>query len=297
MGSASQQTSTASGGPRRWPGTSDSPGAYLAVSGVGFRYDDSVILEDIDLTVARGEFVALVGPSGCGKSTLLNLISGVLAPGTGRIDVVHTAGPSNVLKSDVPGEPASRLGRVSYMQQKDLLLPWRTVAENGRLGLEFRGVGAAETERHVNRLAESFGLTDVLGAMPWQLSGGMRQRVALLRALLPDNPVLLLDEPFGALDAITRSGLQQWLLNVLDRSEKAVLLVTHDVEEAILLADRVLIMAPGPGRIVAEVVTTLDPLNSGPAENMDTTTSEQFVTLKRKILGLLSRHGSEGQTL
>ncbi|MCI0851221.1 MAG: ABC transporter ATP-binding protein [Chloroflexi bacterium] len=298
MGSAPQQASAVDGGPPDSPGSPDSsgatsgalPGAYLAVSGVGFHYEDSAILEDINLSVGRGEFVALVGPSGCGKSTLLNLISGVLAPGAGQIKVVNTA---KNLKNQDRSERASRLGHVSYMQQKDLLLPWRTVSENGRLGLELRGVGAAETDTRVKRLAESFGLSDVLGSMPWQLSGGMRQRVALLRALLPDNPVLLLDEPFGALDAITRSGLQQWLLNVLDRSEKAILLVTHDVEEAILLADRVLIMAPAPGRIVAEVVITLD---SGTARNLEASTTPEFVEMKKRILGILRRQGPEGQT-
>ena len=269
---------------------SDFPDAYLDVSGVGFRYDDSVILEDINLAVGRGEFVALVGPSGCGKSTLLNVISGVLAPGGGRISVVNTTKNS---QNNRRIERAGRLGYVSYMQQKDLLLPWRTVSENGRLGLELRGVGAAEMDARVTRLAESFGLSDVLRSMPWQLSGGMRQRVALLRALLPDNPVLLLDEPFGALDAITRSGLQQWLLHVVDRSEKAVLLVTHDVEEAILLADRVLIMAPDPGRIVAEVVITLDLPGSGAARNLEATTSRVFVELKKRILGLLSQQGAD----
>ncbi|MCI0870505.1 MAG: ABC transporter ATP-binding protein [Chloroflexi bacterium] len=294
MGSAPQQASAVGGGPPDSPGSPDSSGAtsgaYLAVSGVGFHYEDSVILKDINLSVGRGEFVALVGPSGCGKSTLLNLISGVLAPGAGQIKVVNTA---KNLKNQDRSERASRLGHVSYMQQKDLLLPWRTVSENGRLGLELRGVGAAETDTRVKRLAESFGLSDVLGSMPWQLSGGMRQRVALLRALLPDNPVLLLDEPFGALDAITRSGLQQWLLNVLDRSEKAILLVTHDVEEAILLADRVLIMAPAPGRIVAEVVITLD---SGTARNLEASTTPEFVEMKKRILGILRRQGPEGQT-
>jgi len=278
MGPASQQASTVRGGPTNLGGPSN---AYLAVSGVGFRYEGLVILEDINISVDRGEFVALVGPSGCGKSTLLNLISGVLAPGAGQIKVANTPADNR---------PASRLGHVSYMQQKDLLLPWRTVAQNGRLGLELRGMSAAETDSNVNRMAASFGLSGVLGSMPWQLSGGMRQRVALLRALLPDNPVLLLDEPFGALDAITRSGLQQWLLNVLDRSDRAVLLVTHDVEEAILLADRVLVMAPDPGRIIAEVAVNLDP---GVTRTPELTTSREFVGMKKRILGLLSQQGAD----
>lgn len=248
--------------------------ALLTVSGVGFDYENEPILEDINLTVDRGEFVALVGPSGCGKSTLLNIISGVLTSRNGVVIADHRT------------KSTDRLGSVSYMQQKDLLLPWRSVAENSRLGLELRGVDRGESALAVEKLADLFGLADVLDSMPWQLSGGMRQRVALLRAVLPDNPVLLLDEPFGALDAITRSSLQQWLLNVLDTSGKAVVLVTHDVEEAILLADRVLVMSPNPGQIVAEVNVDL---GSSVASDELTTTPE-FVELKKSILDLLGDH-------
>ena len=281
VGSTSQHAGTAGGGALRPPPPGNTTDAYLTIAGVGFRYEEQDILGDIDISVGRREFVALIGPSGCGKSTLLNLASGVLAPDSGRIEVVDT--PSD-------NRPESRLGHVSYMQQKDLLLPWRTVSENARLGLELRGVNIGETDLLVNRLAESFGLSGVLDMMPWQLSGGMRQRVALLRALLPDNPVLLLDEPFGALDAITRSGLQQWLLNVLDRSNRAVLLVTHDVEEAIILADRVLVMAPGPGRIIAEVAIDLDP---DVPRNLEMTTSGDFVEIKKHLLSLLRQQAVE----
>jgi len=246
----------------------------LSFSGVGFDYENAPILENVSMSVERGEFVALVGPSGCGKSTILNLISGVLEARSGSITA---NGQSN--RSD-------RLGNVSYMQQKDLLLPWRSVAENSRLGLELRGVRNNASNAAVEKLAESFGISDVLDAMPWQLSGGMRQRVALLRAVLPDNPVLLLDEPFGALDAITRTSLQQWLLNVLDTSNKAVVLVTHDVEEAILLADRVLVMTSNPGQISAEVKIDL---SVSPGDSSATTSSD-FIGLKKKILDHLGSH-------
>jgi ABC-type nitrate/sulfonate/bicarbonate transport system ATPase subunit len=267
MGSASQIVDSE----RFAIGNSVDSDALLAVSGVEFDYESTRILDGIALTVDRGEFVALVGPSGCGKSTLLNLISGVLPAGNGRII------------ADGRVAQAARLGNVSYMQQKDLLLPWRSVAENGRLGLELRGESATESHARVLALADSFGIADVLDSMPWQLSGGMRQRVALLRAMLPDNSVLLLDEPFGALDAITRRSLQQWLLNVLDRSDKAVVLVTHDVEEAILLADRVLIMASNPGRIISEVKVELD-ISLGDEE---VSTLTEFVELKKRILDQL----------
>jgi putative hydroxymethylpyrimidine transport system ATP-binding protein len=255
----------------------DRSDALLSVANVGFDYENARILDEVTLKVDRGEFVALVGPSGCGKSTLLNLISGVLPTRSGAIRT-----GSRALRGD-------RLGNVSYMQQKDLLLPWRTVAENSRLGLEFRGVGRAESMAQVEQLSKSFGLADVLDMMPWQLSGGMRQRAALLRAVLPDNPVLLLDEPFGALDAITRRSLQQWLLNVLDTSDKAVVLVTHDVEESILLADRVLVMAPNPGRIIADIDVDLDSSIS----DADISTTPRFIELKKQILSLLNTQESK----
>jgi len=245
--------------------------ALITVSNVGFDYEHSRILNDVSFSVERGEFVALVGPSGCGKSTILNLISGVLAPESGRIN------------ADGLDNHYERLGSISYMQQKDLLLPWRTVAENGRLGLELRGVPKSESADRVRELAVSFGIEDALDSLPNELSGGMRQRVALLRAVLPDNSVILLDEPFGALDAITRSSLQRWLFEVLDRSDKAVLLVTHDVEEAILLADRVLVMAPNPGRIVAEETMNIDR-----SIGSDVMVTAEFIALKRHILNLLN---------
>ena len=246
--------------------------ALLTVSGVGFDYKGIPVLDNVDLSVNRGEFVALVGPSGCGKSTLLNLISGLLSPGKGTIT---TNGIS---------DSSGRLGNVSYMQQRDLLLPWRTIAENCQLGMELRSISADVSKARVQELAKSFGLFDVLNHMPWQLSGGMRQRAALMRTILLENDVLLLDEPFGALDAITRTALQKWLLSVLVRSDKAVLLVTHDVEEAILLADRVMIMASEPGRIIAEVDVRLSE-----SSIESSFTSPAFVELRKGILALLER--------
>ena len=246
--------------------------ALLTVSGVRFDYEDIPVLDNVDLSVNRGEFVALVGPSGCGKSTLLNLISGLLSPSKGTVSA------NGIFDS------SGRLGNVSYMQQRDLLLPWRTIAENCQLGLELRSISGDVSKVRVKELAKSFGLSDVLNYMPWQLSGGMRQRAALMRTILLDNHVLLLDEPFGALDAITRSALQKWLLSVLVRNDKAVLLVTHDVEEAILLADRVVIMASEPGRIIAEVDVRLTD------SSIDSSfMSPAFVELRKDILALLER--------
>lgn len=254
----------------------------LVLDGISYSFADTIhgkahVLENIGFAVRAGEFVALIGPSGCGKSTLLNIIAGLLTPEQGAI----------LLDGD---DGAPRLGRVAYMQQRDLLLPWRTVRDNARLGLEFRRVPRAIADEQVRERAERFGLASVLRSYPWQLSGGMRQRTALLRATLPESKVLLLDEPFGALDAITRRELQQWLADVLDRADKAVVLVTHDVEEALLLADRVHVMAADPGRIVASVeVDLLRPRGN------EMTTSQEFVCLKSHLLDELSRTRMAGR--
>lgn len=234
------------------------------------------VLQDVSLLVRAGEFAAIVGPSGCGKSTLLNVIAGLQRPDAGEV----------LIDGD---SRAPRLGRVAYMHQRDLLLPWRTVIENARLGLEIAGVPARQANASAETLMGRFGLAGLAGAYPGTLSGGMRQRVALLRAALPDRSVLLLDEPFGALDAITRADLQKWLEGVLARTDKAIVLVTHDVEEALILADRVLVMAGPPGHIVAEVAVDL----ARPRPDGIVTTGP-FVALKRRLLAALS--GRQGDT-
>jgi ABC-type nitrate/sulfonate/bicarbonate transport system ATPase subunit len=234
------------------------------------------VLQDVSLLVRAGEFAAIVGPSGCGKSTLLNVIAGLQRPDAGEV----------LIDGD---SRAPRLGRVAYMHQRDLLLPWRTVIGNARLGLEIAGVPARQANASAETLMGRFGLAGLAGAYPGTLSGGMRQRVALLRAALPDRSVLLLDEPFGALDAITRADLQKWLEGVLARTDKAIVLVTHDVEEALILADRVLVMAGPPGHIVAEVAVDL----ARPRPDGIVTTGP-FVALKRRLLAALS--GRQGDT-
>ena len=197
-------------------------------------------MDGVSLDVDLGEFVVIVGPSGCGKSTLLNIIAGLMEPDIGSVN----------LQGD---NQAQRIGRVAYMHQIDLLLPWRNVLANATLGLEIAGIPRAEADAKATELAQRFGIADFLNAYPATLSGGMRQRVALLRAVLPDRNVLLLDEPFKALDAITRAELQRWLSDVLDRTNRATVMVTHDVEEALMLGDRVLVMSPRPGRILLEL--------------------------------------------
>jgi len=206
-------------------------------------------VDGVDLDVRRGSFVSLVGPSGCGKSTILRALAGLLEPdgGTVRVD-----------GRDVAGRP----GSVAWLPQRDALLPWRRVLANAVLGAELHGVPAAAAEAQARELLERFGLGGTEDLWPSELSGGMRQRVAVLRTFLTPAPVLLLDEPFGALDALTRRQMQSWLQEVLQASPggeaRTVLLVTHDVEEALVLSDRVVVMSGAPGRIVADVPVAFD---------------------------------------
>jgi len=202
------------------------------------------VLDHIRLDIPRGGFLALLGPSGSGKSTLLNLLAGIEKPDQGRVEIADAA----------PGAPPP----IAYMQQKDLLLPWRTVWDNVLLGPELRG--PHERQRQEPAALEwlrAFGLERFRDACPAQLSGGMRQRAALIRTLLCEQPILLLDEPFGAVDALTRRRLQAHLLRIWETLGKTVVLVTHDVEEALHLATRIALMAGQPGRIVEEIALPL----------------------------------------
>ena len=208
-------------------------------SGHGGRAHSLLALDDVSLRVARGEFVALVGPSGCGKSTLLSIIAGLDDPTSGEIR----------LRGDAR---ARRLGQVGYMPQRDLLLPWRDALGNAIAGLRVQGVARAEAEARARALFADFGLSGFERAYPPALSGGMRQRVAFARTALVTRDLMLLDEPFGALDALTRAALQRWLGAALERLGATCLLVTHDVEEALTLADRIYVLSPRPGRVRLE---------------------------------------------
>ncbi|MCU1355908.1 MAG: transporter related protein [Acidimicrobiales bacterium] len=204
---------------------------------------ETVVLDDFTLAVPPGSFTCIVGPSGCGKSTLLRVLAGLLVP---------DGGTAQVGGADVRGRP----GACAWLPQRDNLLPWRRVLANATLGAEIGGRSRAEAEAEARPLLERFGLGGVERSWPSQLSGGMRQRLAVLRTFLIDSPVLLLDEPFGALDALTRRRMQTWLQEVwLDApgERRTVLLVTHDVEEALLLGDRVVVLSERPGRIVADI--------------------------------------------
>jgi ABC-type nitrate/sulfonate/bicarbonate transport system ATPase subunit len=200
------------------------------------REGDVRALEGVELEVGEGEFVSIVGPSGCGKSTLLNILAGLTEPGEGHV-LLDGA------------EPPTLLGRVGYMPQSDLLMPWRTVLDNVTLGLEIKGLSRRAARERARHELHRFGLEGFEGQWPSAISGGMRQRAALLRTFLAGRDVMLLDEPFGALDALTRKTMQEWLLDIWQTAAKTILFVTHDVEEAVLLSDRVYVMSGRPGRM------------------------------------------------
>jgi ABC-type nitrate/sulfonate/bicarbonate transport system ATPase subunit len=218
----------------------------VALSGVSRRFGDVLALEALDLAIAPREVLAVVGPSGCGKSTLLELVAGLQEPDGGAVRVAGCA------------QAADRRAACAFMPQRDLLLPWRDALGNAALALECQGISRVQARRSAEPLFERFGLAAFERSRPARLSGGMRQRVAFLRTLLAGRPVLLLDEPFGALDALTRADLQEWLAGTLAVEPRTVLLVTHDVEEAAFLADRIVVLSPRPGRIVAEFEVDLD---------------------------------------
>ena len=228
--------------------------------------DTLPVLDDLSLSVDDGQFVALLGPSGCGKSTLFNIVSGLLAPDTGEIYLNGERIYGNT-------------GDFAYMQQKDLLLPWRTVLKNVLIGPEIHNepLDTAKVEAQ-QRLAQ-LGLSGFENSYPMQLSGGMRQRVALVRTLLFRKNILLLDEPFGALDAMTRTVMQSILLDIWAEGRQTVLLITHDVEEALLLADKIYVLTARPATLKAEVpVPLLRPRNI---------TDVSLIRLKKELLTIL----------
>ena len=250
------------------------PGAVTA-AGLGHRFGELEVLRDLDITVAAGEVLGLVGPSGCGKSTLLELVAGLAEPSAGEL----TVGGED--------RPAGRLGHCAYMPQRDLLLPWLRAIDNAALAPRNRGLRKGAARAEALPLFERFGLGEFTEARVDELSGGMRQRVAFLRTLLAGKPVLLLDEPFASLDAITRAEMQEWLAAALAEESRTALIVSHDVEEALYLCDRVLVLSARPARIVAE----LEPAAPRAPDRTATVTSPGFTALRERALGAL-REGS-----
>lgn len=232
------------------------------------------VLASIDLAIAAGEFVSLIGPSGCGKSTLFNIIAGVEQPTSGMIAI------------DGDAEHV-RTGKTGYMPQQPLLLPWRTVEENVMLGLDVRHVPRKKARYEANELLKHFGLAEFAHNYPSTLSGGMRQRVALLRTVLFNRSFLLLDEPFGALDALTRLACQMWLLDLWQEFHSSVLFITHDVREAMLLSDRIYVLSARPARVLRIVDVDL-PRPRQPQQ----LALEQAVQLEQELMSLLLKEQS-----
>ena len=227
-------------------------------------------LAPVTLSIAQGRFVSLIGPSGCGKSTIFNIVAGLLQPSGGRVFIDG---------ADATGT----IGRVGYMLQKDLLLPWRKVLDNVILGMEIQGLPLRQARERALPLLRRYGLAGFEYLYPNALSGGMRQRAALLRTLLFDTDVILLDEPFGALDAQTKLRMQEWLLALWADFNKTVVFVTHDVEEAIYLSDQVHVMATRPGRVIETIEVPLPRPRVRHA-----TLAPEFIAIKERCLELLA---------
>ncbi|MBX5442824.1 MAG: ABC transporter ATP-binding protein [Solirubrobacteraceae bacterium] len=217
----------------------------LEIRGLSKSFGDLEVLRDLRLRADRGEFVSILGPSGSGKSTTFSILTGAVAADGGE-----------VLVDGRPLEQADH-APFAFMPQKDVLLPWRRIEANLTLGLEVQGVSKAEARRRVRPLVARFGLAGFERHYPAQLSGGMRQRAALLRTVVQEREVLLLDEPFGALDALTRTEMQRWLEAMWERDRWTVLLITHDVREAVFLSDRIYVLSPRPATVIREVEVPL----------------------------------------
>jgi ABC-type nitrate/sulfonate/bicarbonate transport system ATPase subunit len=255
----------------------EAPFRSFAFDHLSFAYGDGEdaveTVRDFSLEVKAGEFVTIVGPSGCGKSTLFNVASGLTPamPGGVRVN----------------GEPLRGVNPyTAYMFQRDALLDWRDVLRNVSLGREFLGASRKEAEAGLRESLVEFGLDGFDGRRPYELSGGMRQRVALMRTYATDRPVLLLDEPFGALDALTRLRMQEFLLRRWDDDHRTVIFITHDVDEALLLGDRVIVLTPRPARICEEIQVGLERPRNAEALMV----SPEYVSMRARIMHLL--HGS-----
>ncbi|SIQ02374.1 putative hydroxymethylpyrimidine transport system ATP-binding protein [Bacillus cereus] len=215
--------------------------SILQFYNVSFHYDEKPIINELNASIQDKEFVSIIGPSGCGKSTLFRLITGLEEASTGQIELTET-----------------KSHPVGYMPQKDMLLPWRTIIENAALPLECQGVQKKEAQIKAKELLHKFGLQGYETKYPKDLSGGMRQRVSFIRTLLTGGEILLLDEPFSALDALTKASLQEWLFEQWKEWEKTILFITHDVEEALFLSNRILVVEDQPITTLTERIVPLD---------------------------------------
>ena len=239
----------------------------LEVKNVTFSYDGSVnVLENVDITLQKGELVSLLGVSGGGKTTLFNIIAGLLVPQNGQVLLSG---------ENITGQT----GKISYMLQKDMLLPFRTIEDNVALPLIIKGVKKKEARKTVGEYFEQFGIDGTQKKYPSELSGGMRQRAALLRTYMFSGEVALLDEPFSALDTITRGEMHRWYLDVMENIKLSTLFITHDIDEAILLSDRIYLLGDKPGRIIDEIV-----ISEPKPRRADFNLTEEFLQYKRQII-------------
>ena len=242
----------------------------LNVNNVTFSYDGKVnVIENINIRLGEGELVCLLGVSGGGKTTLFNVISGLNRPQTGEVLLDG---------EDITGIP----GKISYMLQKDLLLPYRTIEENAALPLIIRGMKKKEAVAKVQPHFAAFGLQGTEKKYPAELSGGMRQRAALLRTYMTEAPVALLDEPFSALDTLTKSEIHRWFLGVMEKIKLSTVFITHDIDEAILLSDRIYLLGGKPGTITDEIT-----IDEPKPRSADFNLTDRFLAYKRLIISKL----------
>ncbi|MFJ8416601.1 ABC transporter ATP-binding protein [Bacillus paramycoides] len=239
----------------------------LQFHNVSFHYDEKPIIEGLNANIQEKEFVSIIGPSGCGKSTLFRLITGLEEASSGQIELMET-----------------KSHPVGYMPQKDMLLPWRTVIENAALPLECQGVQKKEAQVKAKELLHKFGLQGYEKKYPKDLSGGMRQRVSFIRTLLTGGEILLLDEPFSALDALTKASLQEWLFEQWKEWEKTILFITHDVEEALFLSNRIFVVEQQP---IATLTERIVPLNRN--RTRKDLHKPEVLALKDELLSMLQR--------
>jgi ABC-type nitrate/sulfonate/bicarbonate transport system ATPase subunit len=241
----------------------------LEVKNISKAFEGKQILQNISIELHQGELVCLLGVSGGGKTTLFNIISGLLAPDSGQILLGG---------KDITSKP----GSVSYMLQKDLLLPYRTIEDNVALPLLLKGMSKKEARQQAGSMFAQFGLDGTQKQYPAQLSGGMRQRAALLRTYLFSQDVALLDEPFSALDTLTKSAIHKWYLDVMENIHLSTLFITHDIDEAILLSDRIYLLSGQPGKIAGEIV-----IKEPKPRSADFNLTPEFLEYKKQILRLL----------
>lgn len=241
----------------------------LEVKNVSKSFGGKPVLKDVSIELHQGELVCLLGVSGGGKTTLFNIISGLLTPDSGQVLLDGT---------DITNQP----GHISYMLQKDLLLPYRTIEDNAALPLLLKGMNKRDARRKVSPLFPQFGLEGTQKKYPSQLSGGMRQRAALLRTYMFSQDVALLDEPFSALDTLTKSSMHKWYLDVMEKIRLSTLFITHDIDEAILISDRIYLLSGSPGIITGEIIIR----EQKPRSN-DFSLTPEFTEYKRRIMSLL----------